>query len=44
VRNHLEVVLRLAAIGHGPEQGVGVVGRDVLVDGDNPFAGEAVQR
>ena len=44
VRHHHEIVLRLAAVGHRPEQGVGIVGLDVLVDGDDPFAGEAVQR
>ena len=44
VRHDLEVVLRLAAIGHRPEQRVGVVRLDVLVDRDDPLAGEAVQR
>src|SRR6516164_3575595 len=44
VRNHLEVVLGLAAVGHGPEQRIGVFGLDVLVDGDDPFAGKTVQR
>src|SRR5262249_10251951 len=38
VRNYLEVVLGLAAVGHGPQQRIGVLGRDVLVDGDDPFA------
>ncbi len=44
VRHHHEIVLRLAAVGHGPEQRIGVVGRDVLVDRDDPLAGETVQR
>src|SRR5262245_38431092 len=44
VRNYLEVVLGLAAVGHGPEQRIGVLGLDILIDGDDPFAGETVQR
>src|SRR5262249_13963100 len=44
VRYHLEVVLRLAAVRHGPEQRIGIFGLDILVDGDDPFAGKTVQR
>ena len=44
VRHHQEIVLRLAAIGHRPEQRIGVLRIDILVDGDDPFAGKTVQR
>ena len=43
VRHDHKIVLRLAAIRHRPEQGVGVLRIDVLVDGDDPLAGEAMQ-
>ena len=44
MRQHDEIVLRLAAVGHRPKQRVGVLRIDVGVDGDDPFAGETVQR
>jgi hypothetical protein len=39
-----EIVLRLAAIGHGPEQRIGIFRIDVLVDRDDPLTGETMQR
>src|SRR3981081_2940092 len=44
VRHDVEVMLRLATGGHGREHRVGIVGIYVLVDRDDPLAGEAVQR
>src|SRR4029077_19419415 len=44
VGNDTEIVLRLAAVGHRPEQGVGIIRFYVLVDGDDPFAGETMER
>ena len=44
VRHDLEIMLRLAAIGHGPEQCIGIVRGDVLVNGNDPLAGKAMQR
>src|SRR5262249_894915 len=43
VRHHVEVKLRLAAVRHRPEQCIGILGLDVLVDCDDPFAGKTVQ-
>ena len=44
VTEHLEIVLWLAAVAHRPEQRVGILRIDVLVDGDDPLAGVAVQQ
>ena len=43
VRNDLQIVLRLAAVGHGPQQGIGILRLDILIDGDDPFTREAMQ-
>src|SRR5262245_39387977 len=43
VRHHLEVMLRLAEVRHRPEQCIGILGLDVLVDCADPFAGNTVE-
>ena len=41
---HLQVERRIGAVRHRPEQRIGIVGIDVVVDGDDVFAGGAMQR
>src|SRR5262249_13340245 len=44
VRHDYQIVLRLAAIRHRPKQRVRVLRINVLVDGNDPFAGKTMQR
>ena len=44
VPEDLDIAVRLAAIGHRPEHGIGVVGVDVLVNRNDPLAFSPAQR
>ena len=38
VLQDFNVVMRLAAVGHRPEDGIRIIRVDILVDRDDPFA------